>query len=173
MNEALDQLSASGLVFRRGTPPEVSFLFKHALIQDAAYNTLLRAQRQESHTRIAAALEKRLADGEAVRPELLAHHLTEAGRPDKAVSFWTAAGDRALGRAAHREASVFFGRALAGLGPQEETPETLAATTLGAKGAGDSVNLETDILARHVERLLAVERAVEHTAARSTEGAHA
>ena len=52
-------------------------------------------------------------------------------------------------------------------------PETLAATTLGAKGAGDAVNLETDILARHVERLLAVERAVEHTAARSTEGAHA
>ena len=52
-------------------------------------------------------------------------------------------------------------------------PETLAATTLGAKGAGDFVNLETDILARHVERLLAVERAVEHTAARSTEGAHA
>ena len=128
MNEALDQLSASGLVFRRGTPPEVSFLFKHALIQDAAYNTLLRAQRQELHTRIAAAMEKRLADGEAVRPELLAHHLTEAGRPEKAVSFWTAAGDRALGRAAHREASAFFGRALGGLVPQEEIPETLAAT---------------------------------------------
>ena len=127
LHEALDQLAASGLIFQRGTPPEASYIFKHALVQDAAYSTLLRRRRQDWHARIAAALEARLPDITAARPELLAYHLTEAGRPAQAVGFWIAAGNRALGRAAHREAAVFFERALVALGAQEETPEVLTA----------------------------------------------
>jgi tetratricopeptide (TPR) repeat protein len=127
LRDALDQLAASGLVVQRGTPPEASYIYKHALIQDAAYGTLLRARRREWHARIASALKERLPQTAAAPPELLAHHFTEAGQPAEAVGFWIAAGDRAVGRAAHREASAFFGRALAALGAQAETPETLAA----------------------------------------------
>ncbi len=125
LQDALHQLVASGLVLQRGTPPEASYLYKHALIQDAAYGTLLRSRRQEGHARIAAALEKRLPDTAAARPELLAHHLTEAGRPAQAVDYWIAAGNRALRRAAHQEASAFYERALAALAAQEETSDTL------------------------------------------------
>ena len=81
----------------------------------------------EWHARIAAALEERLPDTAAARPELLAHHWTEAGRASQAVGYWIAAGDRALGRAGHHEAAAFFGHALAAVGAQEETPETLTA----------------------------------------------
>jgi predicted ATPase len=125
--EALGQLAASGLVLQRGAPPEASYLFKHALIQDTSYGTLLRRRRQDWHARIATALQKRFPDTGAVRPELLAHHLTEAGQPAQARGFWISAGDRALGRAAHHEAAAFFERALAVPKAQEETPEMLTA----------------------------------------------
>ncbi|MFO1046410.1 MAG: adenylate/guanylate cyclase domain-containing protein [Geminicoccaceae bacterium] len=125
--QALEHLVASGLIFRRGSPPEACYLFKHALIQDAAYGTLLRSRREEWHARIATALELRQPKATAAHPELVAHHLTEAGRAGQAVRYWTIAGDRALARSAHHEASVFFGRAIATVGAQEETPETIAA----------------------------------------------
>ena len=94
---ALDQLVASELVFRRGTPPEATYSFKHALVQDAAYGTLLKSTRQQLHARIAQALEERFPETAETQPELLAHHCTR-GRPgeagDRLLAQGRAAGDR-------------------------------------------------------------------------------
>src|SRR5207302_6875245 len=81
LQAALDQLGDAGLLFCRGTVPHASYLFKHALVQDAAYSTLLRGRRQELHARVAAALEEHFADLVERQPELLAHHLTAGWRP--------------------------------------------------------------------------------------------
>jgi class 3 adenylate cyclase/predicted ATPase len=101
---ALHQLVASGLVFRRGTPANASYAFKHALVQDAAYQSLLRSKREQLHARIAAVLEERFPEITAIEPELLAHHFTEAGLSGPAVDYWSKAGERALERSAYAEA---------------------------------------------------------------------
>jgi predicted ATPase len=85
LQAALDQLGDSGLLFCRGIPPHASYLFKHALVQDAAYGTLLRARRQGLHARVATALEQHFADLVERQPEILAHHLTAAGEAERAV----------------------------------------------------------------------------------------
>jgi class 3 adenylate cyclase/predicted ATPase len=100
---ALERLTGAGLVFQRGEPPEANFLFKHALVQDAAYGTLLRGQRRELHARIARALEGKLATA-AAQPEILAHHFENAGLIEKAVSYWQEAGERSKARSATAEA---------------------------------------------------------------------
>ena len=87
-----------GSLFCRGAPPHSSYLFKHALVQDAAYGTLLRARRQELHARVAAMLEQHFADLVDRQPELLAHHLTAAADPDRAVDQWLKAGQYAAQR---------------------------------------------------------------------------
>jgi class 3 adenylate cyclase len=113
---ALDRLAASGLLFCRGVAPQSSYLFKHALVQDAAYGTLLRARRQELHARVAAALEQHLVDLVERQPELLAHHLTAAGDAARAVDQWMKAGQHAAQRtAAHLEAIRHFDHGLAAL----------------------------------------------------------
>jgi predicted ATPase len=120
---ALDQLSDAGLLFCRGTAPHTSCLFKHALVQDAAYSTLLRGRLQELHARAAAALEEHFADLVERQPELLAHHLTAAGDTERAVDQWLKAGQHAAERSAHREAIGHFNRGLTTLGSLPETPE--------------------------------------------------
>jgi predicted ATPase len=85
---ALEQLVASELLFRRGTPPEATYSFKHALVQDAAYGTLLKSKRQHLHARIAKALEERFPDAVGTEPELLAHHYTEARLVQPAIDYW-------------------------------------------------------------------------------------
>ena len=120
---SLDRLSDAGLLFCRGTAPHASYLFKHALVQDAAYSTLLRGRLQELHARVAAALEEHFADLVERRPELLAHHLTAAGDTGRAVDQWSKAGQHAAERSAHREAIGHFNRGLASLGSLPETPE--------------------------------------------------
>jgi class 3 adenylate cyclase/tetratricopeptide (TPR) repeat protein len=112
LSNALDQLTAAGLISRRGTPPRASFMFKHALIQDAAYSTLLRSQRQELHARIANVLEQKFPGMIERQPETLAHHYSEAGLVDLAIEFWRRAGVRSVDRSAHREAVGHFGCAL-------------------------------------------------------------
>jgi predicted ATPase len=102
---ALDQLTEAGLVFRRGVAPQATFTFKHALVQDAAYATLLRAARQELHARIAQALEERFPEATEAQPELLARHYTEAGLPEPAIAYWQ--------RSANLEAATHFQRGLA------------------------------------------------------------
>jgi hypothetical protein len=112
LRAALDRLADAGLVFRRGMPPDASYTFKHALVQDAAYSTLLRGPRQQLHTRIAAALEQRFPEVAQTQPEVLARHCTEAGLVDPAVLHWQNAGEQAVQRAANRESIAHFRRAL-------------------------------------------------------------
>jgi class 3 adenylate cyclase/tetratricopeptide (TPR) repeat protein len=116
LQAALARLAEAGLLFCRGTPPHASYLFKHALVQDAAYGTLLRGHRQELHARVAAVLEGDFADLIERQPELFAHHLTMAGNTVRAVDQWLKAGQFAAARLAHREAIRHFDRGLALLG---------------------------------------------------------
>ena len=94
----------SGLAFRRGTPPDAIYTFKHALVQDAAYDSLLRSRRQELHAKIARVIEQRFPKIKTTEPEVLAHHLTAAGLSEAAIPLWQAAGNLALKRTAPTEA---------------------------------------------------------------------
>ena len=97
---ALDRLVQAGLLFRQGVPPQASYLFKHALVQDAAYGTLLREPRRALHARIAETLESQFAETAESQPEILAHHFTEAGLTEAAIEWWGTAGQRSLARSA-------------------------------------------------------------------------
>jgi class 3 adenylate cyclase/predicted ATPase len=112
LTSALDRLIAAGLLFRQGVPPYASYLFKHALVQDAAYGTLLREPRRALHARIAETLEGQFADIAESQPELLARHCTEAGLIEKAALQWGKAGQRSLERSALVEAVAKLTRAL-------------------------------------------------------------
>jgi class 3 adenylate cyclase/predicted ATPase len=120
---SLARLGEAGLVFCRGTPPEATFLFKHALVRDAAYGSLLRSQRQQLHARIATTLEAEFPDKTAAQPEVLGHHAEEAGLSAKAIGFWQKAGELAVRRAANPEAIKHFRRALTLLSEQQDTVE--------------------------------------------------
>jgi predicted ATPase len=109
---ALDRLVEAGLLFRQGVPPHATYLFKHALVQDAAYGTLLREPRRALHIRIAEALESQFAEIGENQPELLARHCTEAGLIEKAIGLWGKAGLRSLERSALVEATEQLTRAL-------------------------------------------------------------
>ena len=109
---ALDQLVASELVFRRGAPPDATYSFKHALVQDAAYQSLLKSKRQQHHARIAEALEQRFSDLGETQPEVLAQHLTEAGLAARAIPYWRRAGELAAGRSANLEAIAHLSKGL-------------------------------------------------------------
>jgi tetratricopeptide (TPR) repeat protein len=104
LSSELDKLVDSELLFRRGSPPNSTYLFKHALIQDAAYDSMLRSQRRRAHQQIADALEAKFPETSDQRPELLAHHRTEAAQPREAAPLWEAAGATATDRGAFVEA---------------------------------------------------------------------
>jgi class 3 adenylate cyclase len=104
LEDALQQIIRAELVFRRGTPPDATYTFKHALVQDAAYSTLLRPRRQQLHGRIAATLERQFPEIAAAQPELLAHHCARAGLIEKGVVYRHRAGRRAMARSAMIEA---------------------------------------------------------------------
>jgi Predicted ATPase len=112
LGSALDRLTTAGLLFRQGAPPHATYLFKHALVQDTAYSTLLRSQRQELHARIAKVLEEEFQETIGAHPETLAHHYSQAGLVDLAIQFWGRAGARSADRSAHYEAVGHFGCAL-------------------------------------------------------------
>jgi predicted ATPase len=112
LTEALDQLVGSELVSRRGEPPDATYSFKHALVQDAAYESLLKSKRQQLHGRIGPVLEKRFPEISEHQPELVAHHFTEARVAEQAISYWHRAGRRAVRRFAETEAIAHFTRAL-------------------------------------------------------------
>jgi class 3 adenylate cyclase/predicted ATPase len=120
---ALSRLTDAELVFCRGTPPQATFLFKHALVRDVAYGSLLRGQRQQLHGRIASILEAQFPDVVESRPELLGHHFSQGGFEEKAIVYWTLAGERAVKRDANAEAIRHFGRALELLEGPPETAE--------------------------------------------------
>lgn len=113
LEDALSRLVASELVFQRGAIPHAVYTFKHALVQDAAYDSLLKAKRQELHAEIAGALVSRAGCRDDVAPELLAHHYTAAGMTSVAVRWWHRAGEHAMRRTAMAEAIAHLERALA------------------------------------------------------------
>jgi predicted ATPase len=113
LDDALAQLVAAELIYRRGTPPDAEYTFKHALVQDAAYGTLLRSRRRQLHAHVAATLEDRFPEIVAAQPALLAHHCEEAGLSEKAVDYWLAAGRQAWARSAAAEAAALLRRGLA------------------------------------------------------------
>ncbi len=106
LGSALDRLIVAGLLFRQGVPPHATYLFKHALVQDAAYGTLLREPRRALHARIAETLESEFPEIAERQPELLARHCTEAGLIEKAAGLWGKAGQRSLERSALVEAAA-------------------------------------------------------------------
>jgi predicted ATPase len=123
LGSAIGSLLAAGLLFQQGEPPHAIYLFKHALVQDAAYGTLLRQPRRALHARIAEILESQFADIAERQPELLARHCTEAGLIEKAVGLWGKAGQRSLERSALLEATEQLTRALAQIATLPSSPE--------------------------------------------------
>jgi class 3 adenylate cyclase len=112
LQSALDRLIEAGLLFRQGTPPHARYLFKHALVQDAAYGTLLREPRRSLHARIVETIEGQFSEAAESEPELLARHCTEAGLIEKAALLWGKAGQRSVERSALVEAVAQLTRAL-------------------------------------------------------------
>jgi predicted ATPase len=104
LRAGLARLVAAELLYQRGRPPQAKYIFKHALIQDVAYGSLLRSTRQQVHQQIARQLETRFPDTVEAHPELLAHHYTEAGLVESAIPYWQQAGQYAMQRSAYIEA---------------------------------------------------------------------
>ena len=150
LREALDRLTNAGLLFVRGAPPESSYIFKHALVQDAAYGTLLRSRRQHLHSRVAAILEERFPEIMVVQPELLAQHCAAAGLAEKAVAYRLKAGQQALASSAMAEAVSQARKGLgvlAGLpdGPWRLQQELDLQTTLGSALVATKGWAETEV----------------------------
>jgi predicted ATPase len=146
LQEALSQLIGSELAFRRGTIPNAIYSFKHAFVQEAAYRSLLKSKRQQLHANVAAALRERLAETIESQPEILAHHLTEAGLTAEAMGCWRHAGQLAAERSANAEATAHLHRGLELLRALPESSErneqeldlltTLGSLLMSTKGHG-------------------------------------
>ncbi len=113
LETGLRQLAEAELIYQRGRPPSTSYQFKHALVQDAAYQSLLKRRRRQLHRQVADALQTRFTETLVTQPELIAHHLTEAGQTDAAIPYWQQAGQRALERSANVEAVAHLNKGLA------------------------------------------------------------
>jgi predicted ATPase len=160
LQRALGRLVDAELVFQRGVPPQSTYVFKHALIQDAAYASLLKSTRQHYHQQIAQVLEAQFPETAETQPELLAHHYTEAALPEKAVPNWHHAGQRASERSAHVEAIAHLRTGLALLQTLPETPGrvqrevdlliALGASLIAVKGYAASEVAHTYIRAQHL-----------------------
>ncbi|NOT54643.1 MAG: AAA family ATPase, partial [Deltaproteobacteria bacterium] len=124
LQQALQQLVDAELLYQRGMPPQVTYLFKHALIQDTAYQSLLKSTRQQYHSQIAQVLEERFSDTKETQPELLAHHYTEAGLIKQAIPYWHKAGQRAAERSAYVEAVGHLTKGLDLFKALPDTPES-------------------------------------------------
>jgi class 3 adenylate cyclase/tetratricopeptide (TPR) repeat protein len=116
LHDALGRLLDAGLVFRRGIPPHATFLFKHTLVRDTAYSTLLRDHRRRLHTQAGTALEKSFPEIVEAQPEVLAHHFSEGGLADKAARYWLRAGKNATARSANLEAIEHLRRGIEAVG---------------------------------------------------------
>jgi predicted ATPase len=125
LGSALKQLVNSELVFRRGAPLNAVYTFKHALVQDAAYQSLLKSKRQQLHARIAEVLEERSPDVGKTAPDVLARHLTDAGLAERAIPYWRRAGELAAGRSANLEAIAHLSKGLELVGLLPNAPEHL------------------------------------------------
>ncbi len=136
LQQELGRLVEAELVYQRGLPPQATYTFKHALVQDAAYQSLLKSTRQQYHQRIARVLEEQFPETAETQPELLAHHYTEAGLREQAIIYWQRAGERAIERSANLEAISHLTKGLEVLKTLPDTPERtqqemILQTTLG------------------------------------------
>src|SRR4029450_1916895 len=136
LRRGLHQLVESEFLYQQGLPPQATYVFKHALIQDVAYQSLLRSTRQRHHQHIAQVLEAHFPEIRETPPEVLAHHYTEAGLGAQAIPYWQRAGQRAVQRSAHAEAIAHLGQGLEVLQTLPDTversyQEVLLQTTLG------------------------------------------
>ena len=123
LQQALVKLVEAEVLYQRGLLPQARYLFKHALIQDAAYQSLLKSTRQQYHGQIAQVLEEQFPETREAQPELLAHHYTEAGLRAQALSYWQQAGERATQRSAYVEAVAHLTKGLEVLKALPDTPE--------------------------------------------------
>jgi class 3 adenylate cyclase/predicted ATPase len=123
LQAALSKLVDAEILYQRGVGEQTRYVFKHALIQDTAYQSLLKSTRQQYHQQIAQALQARFPSTKATQPELLAHHYTEAGLIEQAIPYWHQAGQKSLERSAHTEAIRHLSQGLELLKPLPATPE--------------------------------------------------
>jgi predicted ATPase len=123
LDDALEQLVAAELIFRRGTPPDAEYTFKHALVQEAAYESSLKSKRQQYHLQIVQALERQFPEITDAQPHILAHHYTEANLRKQAIPYWQKAGQKAVQHSANAEAVNYFTKGLEVLKAMPESPE--------------------------------------------------
>jgi predicted ATPase len=160
LQRELRRLVEAEIVYQRGVPPQAYYFFKHVLIRDAAYESLLKSTRQQYHQRIAQVLETQFPETTEGQPELLAHHCTEAGLIEQAVRYWQRAGENAIQRSAHVEAIAHLRQGLALLHTLPETPErtqrevdlliVLGASLRATKGTGAPEVGQTYLRAQHL-----------------------
>jgi predicted ATPase len=160
LHRELGRLVEAEIVYQRGVPPQATYTFKHALIQDAAYQSLLKSTRQQYHQRIAQVLEGQFPEMAETQPELLAYHYTAAGLLAQAVGYWQKAGQSAAQRSAHLEALAHLRQGLAILETLPETSErpqqevdlhiALGASLLATKGYAAPEVAQTYLRAHHL-----------------------
>ena len=164
LKEQLARLVAAGLMFQSGEPPHSNYVFKHTLVQDAAYSTLLRAPRQTLHARIAQAIEKLFSNAIESQPELVARHLSEAGLLERATVYWQRAGELALRRSAVGEAVTHLSTALGIMEKLPDAPERAGrelAIRLGLGTAGNIARGSADPdVAKHYARAVVLSRTI-------------
>jgi class 3 adenylate cyclase len=137
LQQGLRQLVESELVFQSGVPPQARYLFKHALVQDTAYQSLLKSRRQQLHQQVAQVLTEQFSEIIATQPELVAHHYTEAGLMARAIPYWQQAGQRAIQRSANEEAVTHLttGLTLLNLLPETSDRDRQELTLRSALGS--------------------------------------
>ena len=129
LQKGLKQLVEAELVYQSGVPPQARYLFKHALVQDTAYQSLFKSRRQQLHQQVAQVLEEQFPETVETQPELVAHHYTEAGLIEQAIPYWQQAGQRASQRGANAEAVSHLTTGLELLKTLPDTPAAHAART--------------------------------------------
>ncbi len=140
LQAALDRLAETDILLVQGLPPDSEYRFKHALIQDAAYENLLKSRRQVLHRRVAEILRDRFGAIAAAEPEVLAHHFTQAGMTDAAIEWWGRAGDQALRRSAFQEAISHLGKAI----EMADKAGEGAPRAASASAAGQRLKIQTN-----------------------------
>jgi class 3 adenylate cyclase/tetratricopeptide (TPR) repeat protein len=155
LQQGLHQLVAAEFLYQRGVPPQATYVFKHALIQEAAYQSLLKSTRQQYHQRIAQVLETRFPEVGETQPEVVARHCTAAGQDEAALHYWQRAGQRALQRSAYAEAVAHLTQGLAGLTPLPETPARLQQELDLQVALGPALLVTKGFAAAEVERTYA------------------
>jgi class 3 adenylate cyclase/predicted ATPase len=155
LQRELSRLVDAELVYQRGVPPQSTYLFKHALIRDAAYESLLKSTRQQYHQRIAQVLEAQFPETAETQPELVAHHYTEAGLTEQAVGYWQQAGEKARQRSANTEAIVHLSRGLELIKMLPETPERIQQELVLLTELGAALMMHKGFAAPEVERTYA------------------